>query len=179
MTPLQVFLAYAKIRGIIPSMHRLAIYSNWKIYLYNPANGQYSKSNAMFKDIFKNHFSNDGFGNTLFVSLLYQYPNGDNILRKPDVEKAHRKWTTFVNNNIIYDGNVKIGDRVKYKWWNAENTGEVVRINRDFSRIEVKRDDGSYVHLNPGCVLEVEGKPVEFSFHIKWKGKEYGKKDGN
>lgn len=178
MTPLQVFITYAKIRGIIPNIHKMAIDNTRSFYGFDHTTGQYKKMYASFKNIFDNHFNNHGFGNTMFVNLLYQYPDGDTMLRSPNVEKAHRRWTTFVNNNVILDGNIKVGSKVKYKWWNREYTGTVFYINKDMSRIKITRNDniGSCDSVHPGCILEVDGQPVEFSFHIRWKGKEYGNK---
>ena len=177
MTPLQVFIAYAKIRGIIPDIHKIAVDNTRTFYGFDQTTSQYKKMNASFKNVFNNHFSNHGFGNTMFVSLLYQYSNGDTMLRKPNVEKAHRRWTTFVNNNVVLDGNIKVGSKVKYKWWSREYTGTVFHINKDMSRITITRNDQYNEHcdsVHPGCILEVDGQPVEFSFHIRWKGKEYG-----
>ena len=179
MTPLQIFVTYAKIRGIIPYIQKLAFDSTRQFYSFNYATGQYNKAYASFKNIFDNHFNNHGFGNTMFVNLLYQYPDGDTMLRNPNVEKAHRRWTTFVNNNIVFDGNIKVGSKVKYKWWNSEYTGTVNYINKDISRIKISRDiieydRPIYDNVHPGCIIEVDGQPVDFSFHIRWKGKEYG-----
>lgn len=177
MTPLQVFIAYAKIRGIIPYIHKIAIDNTRTFYGFDQTTGQYKKMNASFKNVFNNHFSNHGFGNTIFVNILYQYPNGDMMLRKPNVEKAHRRWTTFVNNNVVLDGNIKVGSKVKYKLWSREHTGTVFYINKDMSRITITRNDQYNEQcdsVHPGCILEVDGQPVEFSFHIRWKGKEYG-----
>jgi len=179
MTPLQIFITYAKIRGIIPYIQKLAFDSTRQFYSFNYATGQYNKTYASFKNIFDNHFNNHGFGNTMFVNLLYQYPDGDTMLRNPNVEKAHRRWTTFVNNNIVFDGNIKVGSKVKYKWWNSEYTGTVNYINKDISGIKISRDTLEYArpiydNVHPGCIIEVDGQPVDFSFHIRWKGKEYG-----
>lgn len=179
MTPLQVFIAYAKIRGIIPYIHKMAIDNTRTFYGFDHTTGQYKKMYASFKNILDNHFSNHGFGNTMFVNILYQYPDGDTMLRKPNVDKAHKRWSTFVNNNVILDGNIKVGSKVKYKWWNREYTGTVNYINKDVSRIKIYRDINEYDrpicdNVHPGCILEVDGQPVEFSFHIRWKGKEYG-----
>lgn len=178
MTPLQVFITYAKIRGIIPNIHKMAIDNTRTFYGFDHTTGQYKKMYASFKNIFDNHFNNHGFGNTMFVNLLYQYPDGDTMLRSPNVEKAHKRWSTFVNNNVILDGNIKVGSKVKYKWWNREYTGTVFYINKDMSRIKITRNDhiGSCDSVHPGCILEVDGQPIEFSFHIRWKGKEYGNK---
>jgi hypothetical protein len=101
------------------------------------------------------------------------------MLRNPNVEKAHRRWSTFVNNNVILDGNLKVGSKVKYKWWGREYTGTIFYINKDMSRIKITRNDqhGGLFDcdsVHPGCIFEVDGQPVEFSFHIRWKGKEYG-----
>lgn len=177
MTPLQIFITYAKIRGIIPYIQKLAFDSTRQFYSFNYATGQYNKTYASFKNIFDNHFNNHGFGNTMFVNLLYQYPDGDTMLRNPNVEKAHRRWTTFVNNNIVFDGNIKVGSKVKYKWWGHEYTGTVFYVNKDMSRIKISRDGQNTEimdHVHPGCIIEADGQPVEFSFHIRWKGKEYG-----
>ena len=179
MTPLQIFITYAKIRGIIPYIQKLAFDNTRSFYSFDQSTGQYSRICASFKNIFNNHFRNHGFGNTMFVNLLYLYPDGDSMLDNPCVEKAHRRWTTFVRNNVIFDGNIKVGSKVKYKSWNQEYTGTITQIDKDMSTINIKRDCENFEmvdHVNPGCILEVDGQPVEFSFHIKWKGKEYGNK---
>ena len=180
MTPLEVFIAYAKIRGIIPGMHKLAIDNARTFYAFDQYSGRYIKKCATFKNVFNNHFENHGFGNTMFVNLLYQYQNGDKILKKPDIQKAHKRWTTFVNNNIILDGNVKRGSKIKYKWWGHELNGTVEYVNKDLSFIKVKRCNGGNMPLMdcvpPGGIVESDGEPANFSFHIKWKGKEYGDK---
>ncbi len=181
MTPLEVFLAYAKSRGIIPSMTKLATDGSTRtFYAFDQPTGQYKKKLASFKNVFDNHFDNHGFGNTMFASLLYQHPDGDVILRKPNVQKAHKRWTTFVGNNIISDGNVKRGSKVKYRWWGQEFTGVVEYINRDLSFVKVRRcHNGNIPFIDcvpPGGIIESDGEPANFSFHIKWKGKEYGNK---
>lgn len=175
MTPLQVFLTYAKIRGIMPDIIKLGMRKTTNFWGLDPGTGQYYKKQASFSEILDNHFKTNGFGNTLFVSLLYQYFDGDSFLRKPRVENAHKRWTAFVNNNIIPDGNVKVGSKVKFKWWNTEKTGTVRFINRDFCRIQVQDDETSQIfHIQPGCISESDGEPADFSFHVKWKRKEYG-----
>jgi hypothetical protein len=177
MTPLQVFIAYAKIRNIIPSICKIAFDNNRLYFDFDPKTGQYTGKRMPFKEMFDSHFKNWGFGNTLFVSLLYQYKDGDVMLKKPDVEKAHRRWTTFVNNNVIYDGNIKLGSKIKYISWGSERTGVVTFINKDFSKVKVKRYGSNTIDsVYPGCVTEVDDQPVDISFHIRWKGKEYGNK---
>ena len=177
MTPLQVFLTYAKIRGIMPDIIKLGMRKTTNFWGLDPGTGQYCKKQASFSEILDNHFKTNGFGNTLFVSLLYQYFDGDWFLRKPRVEKAHKRWTTFVWHNVIPDGNVKVGSKVKFKWWNAEKTGTVRFISRDFCKIQVQDDETSQIyHIQPGCISESDGEPADFSFHVKWKRKEYGVK---
>ena len=175
MTPLQIFLAYTKIRGIMPKIHKLGIDGAKSFYEYDPASGKYIKKYALFKDIISNHFKNHGFGNTMFVSLLYQYPYGREILNIPEVNKAHKRWSTFVNKNIVVEG-IKPGDSVKYKLWGRESEGKVFHIMNDFSRIQVEMGNGRIENVPPGGIIEVNDKPFEFSFYFKWKGKEYGKK---
>ena len=177
MTPLQVFLTYAKIRGIMPDIIKLGLRRANNYWGYDPATCQYSRKQVTFSELFDCHFKLNGFGNTLFVSILYQYYDGDSFLRKPNVEKAHRRWTAFVGNNIISDSNVKVGSKVKFKRWNSDKAGTVTYISRDFCRIQVE-DDQTHTtyHIQPGCVIESDGEPPNFSFHIKWKGKEYGVK---
>lgn len=175
MTPLQVFLTYAKIRGIMPDIIKLGMRTTSNFWGFDPATGQYSRGKANFSTIMDNHFKSNGFGNTLFVSLLYQYVDGDSIIRKPRVETAHRRWTAFVNNNIVSDSNVKVGSKVKFKWWNTDKSGTVMFIPRDFCRIQIKDDlTNSVYHIQPGCIIESDGQPAEFSFHVRWKRKEYG-----
>lgn len=177
MTPLQVFLTYAKIRGIMPDIIKLGMRTTSNFWGFDPATGQYNKKQATFSEIINNHFKTNGFGNAMFVSLLYQYYDGDSFLRKPRVENAHRRWTTFVNKNIVPDGNVKVGSKVKFRWWNSDKSGTVMFINRDFCRIQVKDDlTNSVYHIQPGCITESDGEEPDFSFHIRWKRKEYGVK---
>ena len=73
MTPLQVFLAYAKIRGIMPDIIKLGMRTTSNFWGLDPGTGQYIKRKATFSEIVDNHFKLNGFGNTMFVSLLYQY----------------------------------------------------------------------------------------------------------
>ncbi len=178
MTPLQVFIAYAKIRRIIPYIHKIAITHDRTFYNFDQQTGQYTKKYMSFKNVFDSHFSSYGFSNSLFTNLLYQYPNGDVMFRRPCVEKAHKRWMTFVNNNVIFDGNLKIGSKVRYRWWNIEYTGVICSVNKDLSAIRIRRDCDRPVLdvMHPGSIIEVDGQPPEFSFHIKWRGKEYGNK---
>ena len=178
MTPFEVFMTYVKLRGAMPTLHKLSARIR-SVYLFDVDEGRYKMKPARFKDIFDNHFRNHGFGNTIFLNILYQYPDGDSFLESPEVNKAHKRWTTFVNNNVILDGNIRVGNKVKYKFWGVEHTGVIVYINKDFSRVKIRRDSDDirmpfYDHVSPGSILESEGEPADISFHIKWKGKEYG-----
>ena len=177
MTPFEIFIAYAKIRGIMPDLKKLENNNTKMYYDYDPSSGQYKKLYTNFRGIFNSHFKANGFGNTLFVSLLYQYTDGGTILRRDKVSYAHKRWLAFVRNNVKLDNGPKVGDTVKYKSWNQIYEGKISHICDDYSRIRVERGDNRIPqYISPGNIIEVNGKPLELSFHIKWKGKEYGKK---
>ena len=177
MTALEVFVAYAKLRDIVPDIHKVALDNARSYYNFDDALGQYKKINASFKDVFYGHFSKNGFGGYMFYNILYQFQRGDVILNEPRVDKASKSWLRFVKNNVVLDSKIEPGSKIKYKFWGLEHTGVVTEIRYDLSRIEVRRDNDSRInYVRPGQILEVDDKPFEFSFHIKWKGKEYGKK---
>lgn len=176
MTPLQVFIAYAKIRGIMPELKKAENNQLRSYFEFDPQTGQHVKKNISFKGMFENHFFNNGFGYSPIYSILYHFDDGDIVLDMPKVNKAHRRWRTFVINNVILDEPLKNGAKIKYKSWGMEREGTVHHIMNDYSRILVKDENDRIQYISPGNILEVEGKPFEISFHFKWKGKEYGKK---
>lgn len=175
MTPLQIFLAYVKMRGITPKLYKMALDTRMT-YSYNEDSHQYERRHLRFCDIFEDHFKVYGFGGCLFTNLTYQYPYGGNIMRDPDVYYASRRWSDFINRNIVYDGNLKVGSHIKYLSWGGTYEGTVEFISRDFSRIKLTSGVGRTWTTNIGKITEVDGKPLDLSFHFKWKGKEYGKK---
>lgn len=179
MTPFEVFMTYVKLRGAMPTMHKYAMIPR-SIYVFDVNEGRYTRKPCMFKDVFNNHFQNHGFGNTIFVNLLYQYPDGQMAFDDPNVEKAHKRWTSFVSKNVIPDGNIKVGSKVKYKFWGVEHVGTVSFINNDYSRVKIVRNNNEqmpfYDNVSLSSIVECDGNPVDISFHIKWKGKEYGTK---
>ena len=173
MTPLQVFLSYAKIRGIMPELIKIGSREAVDFYKYSGVTGRYERVNAKFRDVFDNHFKNHGFGWTLFNSLLYNFRNVDTTW-DDKLEKAHRLWSGFVRNNTYLD-NMKVGDKVKFVSWNNEREGTILDISKDYSRIKVAFDVGSRTtFINFGNIREINGEAFEPCFHIKWKGKEYG-----
>ena len=175
MTPFQLFLAYVKIRGIMPELKKAESNKRRPYWEFDPTVGKHVQKLVTFQQMFVNHFKSNGFGYSPLLSLLYQYQNGDVILRLPKVEKAYRLWSTFVKRNIILDEPLKVGAKVKYRSWGIEHTGVLKKIIPDYSRFVIKSDTGNTQTISPGSILEVDGKPYEFSFHFKWKGKEYGK----
>jgi hypothetical protein len=175
MTPLQIFLAYSKMRGIMPKLHKMALDTRMT-YNYNETSHQYERRNLKFYEIFEDHFKTYGFGGGMFLTLAYQYPYGGEIIRDPDVYYAARRWNDFMSRNIVYDGNLKVGSRVKYLSWGGTYDGVVESISKDFSRIKVTNGVGRTWSTTIGKITEVDGKPLDLSFHFKWKGKEYGKK---
>ena len=175
MTPFEIFISYAKIRGIIPELHEVA-FTTVKYWVFDTGTGLYKQIDGKFSDLFNNYFSSNGFGGSLLFSLLYQYENGDKIFRKGKIFNAHRKWLTFVRNNVIIDNEIKCGDTIKYMMYGSEYEGTVIKISNDYSGISVKNNVGNIHYVKPGNILEVNGKPFEFSFHFRWRGKEYGKK---
>lgn len=175
MSPLQIFIAYSKMRGIMPKLHKMALDTRM-VYTYNESSHQYEKKFLKFCDMFNDHFNAYGFGGNLFITLAYQYTYGGEIIRNPDVYYASKRWNDFMGRNVIYDGNLKPGARVKYLIWGNENEGVVESISRDFSKVKVTNSLGRTWTTTPGKITEVDGKPLDLSFHFKWKGKEYGKK---
>lgn len=175
MTPLQIFLAYVKMRGITPKLYKMALDTRMA-YSYNETSRQYERRHLKFQDIFQDHFKTYGFGGCIFTNLAYQYPYGGEIMRDPNVYYASRRWSDFMNRNIVYDGNLKVGSRIKYLSWGGTYEGVVESISKDFSIIKITNSVGRTWTTNIGKITEVDGKPLDLSFHFKWKGKEYGKK---
>jgi hypothetical protein len=177
MTALEVFVAYAKLRDIVPNIHKVALDNAKHYYSFDDVLGQYRRISAPFKDVFYGHFNQNGLGGYMFYSILYQFQKGDVILNEPRVDKASKSWLRFVKNNVVLDSKIGPGTKIKYKFWGSEYIGVVNGIKYDLSRIEVRRNDDSRInYIRPGQIIEVDDKPFEFSFHIKWKGKEYAKK---
>lgn len=175
MTPLQIFIAYVKMRGIISKLYKMALDTRM-VYVHNENTRQYERRQLKFQDVFQNHFNTYGFGGCIFTNLTYQYPYGGEIMRDPDVYYAAKRWNDFVGRNIVYDGNLKVGSHVKYLSWGDTYEGTVESISRDFSTVRLATSVGRSWTTNIGKITEVDEKPLDLSFHFKWKGKEYGKK---
>jgi hypothetical protein len=174
MTAFQVFLIYLKLKGVFSKIHNACFGVTDNFYSYSDVYRRYEKKSVTFNEAFLELFRENGFCNNMLEIILYDFNSVYGIINNEDMVKALRRWDYFVRNNVILD-NLKIGDSLTSECFGNVRTGEVISINKDFSRITIS-DGIRRTYVRPGQIKEVNGKPFEFLFHISVKGKEYGKK---
>jgi hypothetical protein len=169
MKPIEVFIKYAKIRGIMPFLkfkeHNKVIaipdWHTWKVAYKN------------FKTYTNEYVKYSGFYG-LFSELEYYFFGHDAALNQ-DYSRAIRLWTGFVNKNIFIKNPPDVGDTIRIVIFaNEERDYKFLRFLDGYRSVQVKDDNGRLFYYNVDKIRKVNGEPYELDFYIKWKRKTYG-----
>jgi hypothetical protein len=170
MKPIEVFIKYAKIRGIIPFIKarergKVIQVPDWHSW------------DMVFKDFktFANEFTyHNGFYG-LFSELEYYFFGHDCSQINQDYNKALRLWTGFVNRNIFLKNAPKEGDKLTLLAYNnREEDYKFLKFYDGYRSLQVKSDSGRTFYYNVDRIKKLNGEPYELDFYIKWKRKTYG-----
>lgn len=172
MTPFQLFLNYCKLKDIMGEMYKLKGLDTSVFYVYDKELERYVYKHRPFKDVFHSKFMTSGFDSAFMVMCSY-YGNGFELCRNnPKVAKAMKAWKNFVTKNVILNNPINKDDEIKFILFGSELTGKVVSYSNDFDCFIVNCD-GRTRHIRPSDIIEINGKPYEFDFGIRYKRKNY------
>jgi hypothetical protein len=169
MKPVEVFIKYAKIRGIMPLLKakegnkviQIPDWNSWEMVYKN------------FKTFANEYVYHSGFYG-LFSELEY-YFFGHNCMYNQDYNKAMRLWTGFVTRNILVKNPPKEGDKITLLAYNNnEENFTFIKFYDSYRSLQVKDDNGRAYHYKVDRIRKLNGEPYELEFCIKWKRKTYG-----
>ena len=170
MKPIEVFIKYAKIRGIMPFIKarergKVIQVPDWYSWVMG------------FKDLktFVNEFTfHNGFYG-LFSELEYYFFGYNCSQINQNYNKASRLWTGFVNRNIFLKNEPKEGDKLTLLTHaNREEDFKFLKFYDGYRSLQVKSDRGRTFYYNVDRIKKLNGEPYELDFYIKWKRKTYG-----
>ena len=170
MKPIEVFIKYAKIRGIMPFIKarergKVIQIPDWHSWV------------MVFKDFktFANEFTYHHGFNGLFSELEYYFFGYNCSQINQDYNKASRLWTGFVNRNIFLKNEPKEGDKLTLLAYNnREEDFKFLKFYDGYRSLQVKSDSGRIFHYSVDRIKKLNGEPYELDFYIKWKRKTYG-----
>lgn len=169
MKPIEVFIKYAKIRGIMPFLkakERNKViatpdWHSWDIVYRN------------FKTYTNEYVLHNGFYG-LFSELEYYFFGHDSMYNQ-DYNKAIRLWPGFVSRNILIKNPPKEGDTITVTTFaNDEHDYKFIQFWDAYRSIQVKDELGRRFFYNTDRIKKLNGEPYEMDFYIKWKRKTYG-----
>ena len=170
MKPIEVFIKYAKIRGIMPFIKareggkviRIPDWYSWQM------------SYKDFKTFANEYTYHNGFYG-LFSELEYYFFGNDCMYRNENYSKAIRLWNGFVARNILVKNPPKEGDKLTINTFgNTEEEYTFLKFYDAFRSVQVKDDTGRMFYYNVDRIKKLNGEPFELEFYIKWKRKTYG-----
>ena len=170
MKPIEVFIKYAKIRGIMPFIK----YRERGKVIQVP---DWYSWDMVFKDFktFANEYTyHNGFYG-LFSELEYYFFGHDCPQINQDYNKASRLWNGFVSRNIFLKNEPKEGDKLTLLAYNnREEDYKFLKFYDGYRTLQVKSDSGRTFFYNIDRIKKLNGEPYKLDFYIKWKRKTYG-----
>ena len=173
MKPIEVFLKYCKIRGIVGEVKSMENFKQITKYRYDAGTRKYVEIRLMFKDTINLHVNEFGF-RYLFNEIENLYCKNRCFSEK--YLKAKRLWNDFCRNNVKISNPLNKGDKITVRFsLEGEIQYEFVEYTNDHNAIIVLKDGKRQkIFLGTRDIICLEnGEEYEADFFIKWKGKEY------
>ena len=175
MKPIEVFVKYCKLKGIMSHIKNIENYGYSTEYKYTEYRN-YKKTFSSITDSLSRTFKNKGFF-WMFCDLEclcwsritecnnYLYHNEDYV-------KASKSWRRFVRNNVKLKNEPKKGDIVKIS--HRDNEFLFDGFSRGYKCIDVINQDFNYkATYDVNFIESINGEDFKMDFYIKFNGKTY------
>lgn len=175
MKPVEVFVKYCKLKGIMRHIKKIENNSYVTSFKYS-ADYTFKKTNITISDSISDSFENKGFFWMFcdFECICWRriLDTNNYLYSNDEYYKAARCWRRFVRNNVILKNDVKKGDKVKFVGRNSSYA--FIEFAKGYRDVIVRNlENNRLCTFRVKEIEKINDEDFAADFYIKFKGKIY------